>query len=57
MGALQPPPIPSVITGTKGMGPGVRRDDVSYRVSAGNGVTLSSGMPACIVISVIDTRS
>jgi hypothetical protein len=29
----------------------------SYRVSAGSGFTLSSGMPACMVISVIDTRS
>jgi hypothetical protein len=32
-------------------------DPLYYLVSAGNAVTLSSGMPACMVISVIDTRS
>ena len=33
------------------------RNSIRYRVSAGSGFTLSSGMPACMVISVIDTRS
>jgi hypothetical protein len=56
--ALLPQPLtPSAITGTECMGPGVRRDDGSYLVNAGNGFTLSSGIPACMVISVIDTRS
>jgi hypothetical protein len=34
-----------------------RGGSIRYLVSAGSGFTLSSGMPACMVISVIDTRS
>jgi hypothetical protein len=55
--SLPQPLAPSAVTSTECMGPGVRRDDGSYLVSAGSGFTLSSGMPACMVINVIDTRS